>query len=279
MSAGNAGLHRDLALIEQGFFAPLRALIGAGYFSLTVSGLEGIPRSRPHVLIANHAGWLPLDALMLGLALHDGLGPEAVPYPTVHRLLYRLPGAPACFAALGLLPASLLQSPVSLPPPQHPLLVFPEGEAGNCKPFWQAYQMRRWHCGCVRLAASRQALIVPVAILGGEESLPVAMTLSCLQPQLGTVLPLPLLGLPLPAVWHIACLPPIDILAQARRRRLDLGSHAGCHQLTAELRAQLQARLDRLSRGRPLACLGRLLGPAPTEPCEREDAPQRLQAL
>jgi hypothetical protein len=51
----------------------------------------------------------------------------------------------------------------------------------------------------VKLAITRGAPIVPVAVLGVEESLPVAWIVRALEPVVGLVVGLPLALVPLPA--------------------------------------------------------------------------------
>ena len=47
----------------------LRKLLQVGYFDLGVEGAEHLPRRGPVVYVANHAGWFPLDAFFVGLAI------------------------------------------------------------------------------------------------------------------------------------------------------------------------------------------------------------------
>ncbi len=89
--------------------------------------------------------------------------------------------------------------------------VYPEGVEGNCKSFLHAYQMQKWRTGFLRLALARGATIVPLAILGGEECMPVVTTIRFLKPLLGTILPLPLSLLPLPSHWKFIFHEPVDI--------------------------------------------------------------------
>jgi 1-acyl-sn-glycerol-3-phosphate acyltransferase len=85
-----------------------------------------------------------------------------------------------------------------------PLVVFPEGIQGLSKPFAQRYQLKRFgRGGFVKLALRSGAPIVPVAIVGAEETSPLLARLP------GGFLGLPYLPvtplgpLPLPARWSI----------------------------------------------------------------------------
>jgi hypothetical protein len=121
--------------------------------------------------------------------------------------------------------------------------LFPEGERGNTKPFWQAYRMRPWNRGFVRAAIARCAPIVPAAILGGEECVPVAWTVKFLERRIGAVIGLPLSLVPLPSAWEIAFHPPG---ALAHRRRAERPGHgaadAGSPRRRAPARATVVAR-------------------------------------
>lgn len=248
---------RDLAAVERRLFRPLRFLLKQGCFRLEVKNLDLVPLEGPIVFVSNHSGWLPLDALMLSLVIHDRLGPAHLPYFAVHKLLLQLPLISHYVRDLGLFRADWLKEPARLPPELRSIMIFPEGEAGNFKPFWQAYQMREWHCGFVNLAAQRQAQVVPLVIIGAEESLPVALSFKFFKPLIGTLLPLPLSPIPLPSRWKIVFLPPLDVSALAEHEQVHLHNPDQCHYLAAHIGPDIQATLDHEAAGRPLARLGR----------------------
>lgn len=82
-----------------------------------------------------------------------------------------------------------------------PVIVFPEGFLGISKPFTQRYQLKRFgRGGYIKLALKLKVPIVPVAIVGAEESMPLLAKLP------GGMFGLPYLPLtppPLPARWRI----------------------------------------------------------------------------
>ncbi len=236
--------------IERRFLKPLRRLVELNYFRLRVRGVEHVPRSGPVIFVANHSGWLPLDALFLLLALHDSGPPERLPYLIVHDLLIQWPLVYDLLKNLGLIPADWLHyGREPLPAELNPIAIFPEGAEGNCKPFWQAYHMKRWKTGFVRLALQRRAQVVPVAIIGGEESLPVAATLEQLKPLIGSVAALPLSLTPMPSSWKLYFMEPVDFslypetLAQNRE---------ACEELAQEVCQIVQGRLSNKAWKNPL---------------------------
>jgi len=92
------------------------------------------------------------------------------------------------------------------------ILVFPEGVKGSGKTWKHRYQLQTFGRGFMRLALQTGAPIVPVAVIGGEESIISVYNFASLAKLLGMpYLPihplLPLLGplayLPLPVQFHV----------------------------------------------------------------------------
>jgi 1-acyl-sn-glycerol-3-phosphate acyltransferase len=62
------------------------------------------------------------------------------------------------------------------------VLVFPEGQKGSRKLYWQRYRLRRFgRGGFVRTAMRAGVPIVPVAVLGAEEAMPTFAQIGALQ--------------------------------------------------------------------------------------------------
>ena len=59
-------------------------------------------------------------------------------------------------------------------------MVFPEGIGGSGKTWWKRYQLQRFGTGFVRIALQTQSPIVPVAIVGCEETYPSLFTVDWL---------------------------------------------------------------------------------------------------
>lgn len=248
---------RDMAFMLTKVVPVLRALIRMGYFSLDVEGAAQIPRQGPVVYVGNHAGWFTLDAFICGLVLADTVGIERTPWWAVQDQLLRAPLLGRLFERVGSFPASWLREPCELPPEMSVFTIYPEGTEGNCKPFWRAYQMRPWHTGFVRLAVKQRALIVPVTAIGGEECLPVAATIRALEPLLGTILPLPLFPLPLPARWRFIFHPPVSVEALGSDDPAELRRQYRA--LADSVQSTVQRSLDRQTSSHRLGRIGRLL--------------------
>lgn len=186
---------------------PLAELLYERYWRVRTSGLEHVP-SGPSLLVANHAGVLPLDGPVLHLALQRER-------PELPEARWLLDDQTLSAPVLGKL-AVRLGAVRSTPEHAHrllaegrPVIVFPEGAQGAMKPFVERYQLQRFgRGGYLKVALREHVPVVPVAIVGSAESSPAL-------PQL----PLGLWGLehlpiplpPLPARWHLRFGPAVDL--------------------------------------------------------------------
>jgi 1-acyl-sn-glycerol-3-phosphate acyltransferase len=180
------------------------------WFRVEVFGLENLPEDGGALVVANHSGTIPLDGLMLTVAVHDH----------AHRDL-RLLGADLVYQVpvLGHL-ARKAGHTLACPADAERLLrkgelvgVFPEGFKGVGKPFGERYRLQRFgRGGFVGTALRSGAPIVPCAIVGAEEIYPKIADLRPLARLLGLpyfpITPtFPLLGpaglIPLPSKWMI----------------------------------------------------------------------------
>jgi 1-acyl-sn-glycerol-3-phosphate acyltransferase len=159
------------------------AILYRWYFRVETFGIGRIPEGRA-LLIANHAGQLPFDAMMLGAAtlleaepprIARGMGEYWIPQlPFVNWLATRsgnLVGTPEnC--------AHLLEN-------DECVMVFPEGVRGMNKTYDQRYRLQRFGLGFLRLALETDTPIVPVGIVGSEEQQPGLLNLRGLGRALG----------------------------------------------------------------------------------------------
>ncbi len=254
----------DDALWEERLAPAVERLVRAGYFSFSIEGAEHVPPDARAVFAQNHAGWFPLDALFVGLAIRRAAGPCRTPFFATAEAALAIPGLGAVLRRAGAVPSRWFRRPERLPRQIRSCAIFPEGVRGNTKPFWEAYRMRPWSRGFVRVAIARQCPIVPVAILGGEECLPVAWTVRALEPFVGSVLGLPLSPVPLPTRWKLVFHEPIE-LGAGREALTDQGY---CSAVARHVQAIVQRTLDREARSRLLGRLSsmvELLGQGPGE--------------
>jgi 1-acyl-sn-glycerol-3-phosphate acyltransferase len=145
----------------------LTALLHRHYFRTEVHGLEHVPRGRA-LLIANHSGQIPIDALIIGLAVFlDSERPRLV-RTMVEKWMQTIPFIAPWIARLGQVVGvpdncNLLLAREEL------ILAFPEGVRGIVKPFTRRYQLEEFGPGFMRMALATDSPIVPVAVIGAEE--------------------------------------------------------------------------------------------------------------
>jgi 1-acyl-sn-glycerol-3-phosphate acyltransferase len=267
---GAGGPEIDRRLLRR-IVPAMRALVRLRYFSLEVEGTEHLPSDGRTVYAANHAGWFPLDAFFTGLAVSDALGEGRTPFFAASDSALALPGVGTFLRRMGALPASWIRRPERLPPGLDAFGIFPEGVEGNCKPFWEAYRLRTFNRGFVRLAVARDLPIVPVAVLGGEECLPVAWTVRVLEPLVGSIFGMPLCAFPLPARWKVVFHPPLRL---PPRGRAGLSDASWAAAVARDVRRTVQATLDAERGDRVLARLSEAVAARSPERAAREANPR-----
>jgi 1-acyl-sn-glycerol-3-phosphate acyltransferase len=150
---------------------PAARALATRWFRTTVRGADALP-DGPALLVANHAGTLPLDGAMIQLAVHDADPANRVlrmlaadrmfATPVLGELTRRMGATLACAEDVDRLLAA-----------GHLVLVFPEGFKGIGKPYRDRYRLQRFGRGGFVAAALRAKVpIVPVAVVGSEEIYP-----------------------------------------------------------------------------------------------------------
>lgn len=176
------------------------------YLRVNSEGMENLPKKGPVIFIANHSGFMGFDALMIGHQIY--LHTKRVPRIIAHKLWFLRPEISVHAKRLGLIPATL-ENGLKILKKNQGLILFPEGEEGNFKPTKYRYRLRRFRRGFVRLALQTGAPIVPVAVIGAEETSITISQIRWAKDLLGIIIPVPLNVIPLPAKWHIKFLKPI----------------------------------------------------------------------
>ncbi|AUH67067.1 MULTISPECIES: lysophospholipid acyltransferase family protein [Gordonia] len=201
----------DPHFTESVFFPAVRQVYEK-WFRVEVTGVENLPTAGAGLLVANHAGSIPIDAVITSLAVRDN-HPEgrylrllaadmAFETPVVGDLARRVGATLACNDdADALLRRGELTA------------VWPEGYKGIGKLYKDRYKLQRFgRGGFVTTALRTGAPIIPVSIVGSEEIYPMIADLKPLARALGLpyfpITPLfPWLGplgvIPLPSKWHI----------------------------------------------------------------------------
>jgi len=231
-------------------FMPAALALYRRWFRVRMRGLEHVPAGGPALVVANHSGVLPLDAIMLQAGLFAD-------HPA-HRNL-RLLGADLVYELPGLADLARRSGHTRADPDcARQLLaagqlvgVFPEGYKGIGKPFAERYRLQRFgRGGFARTAISAGVPIIPCAIVGAEEIYPMLgnaeraarrlglpyFPLTPLFPWLG-----PLGAIPLPSNWIIEFSAPVP--AGTGTVTPDESQVAG---LAGQVRDTIQDRVDAL---------------------------------
>jgi 1-acyl-sn-glycerol-3-phosphate acyltransferase len=238
---------------------PLSSFLYRTYWRVGVEGLAYVPDEGRALLVANHGGVLPWDAVMIASAvLEDHSSPRVVRtlYPSIFRFL---PGVGRILTTFGQV-ADTAENAARLLEQDQLVLVFPEGAEGLGKLFWNRYKIQRFRRGgSAGLAIRAGAPIVPVAVVGAEETYPMLADIRPLAEALRLpffpVTPLfPWLGplglIPLPSKWSIAFGEPI---ATAEYGPDAADDPALVARLGEEVRARVQELLDERLAARPSA--------------------------
>ncbi|MGQ0502650.1 MAG: lysophospholipid acyltransferase family protein [Panacagrimonas sp.] len=177
----------------------LMKLLYERYFRVTAHGLENVPSTGRALIIGNHSGQLPADGGIVGYALlTNPHGPRA-PRAMMERFLPSVPFIGNLLNSFGAVIGDPLNCAKMLEA-EESIIVFPEGVRGAGKPFRKRYKLQRFGTGFVHMAMEYRAPIIPVGIVGCEETMPSLGNLEFLARLIGvpyvSIVPLPL---PLPA--------------------------------------------------------------------------------
>jgi 1-acyl-sn-glycerol-3-phosphate acyltransferase len=158
------------------------------WFRADVEGVENIPSSGGALLVSNHSGALPPDAAMIGKAIKEE-HPRPRPLNiTVEHFFKGYPGFSMLIPKIGCVAAHPANVQRLLFDEQQLVLVFPEGRKGTEKLYKDRYKLRRFgRGGFVEAAMRAQAPIVPVCVVGAEESAPIFAQVNFLQKLTGLI--------------------------------------------------------------------------------------------
>jgi 1-acyl-sn-glycerol-3-phosphate acyltransferase len=187
------------------------------YFRVDSQGIEHVPATGAAILVANHSGVLPMDAAMMCLDILRRMDPPRIPRAIADHFVPRLPFVSTLFARLGAVSGT--RGNVRMLLEQGELVaIWPEGTTGPAKPFADRYRIKEWRVGFAELAIRHAIPVVPVAIVGAEESWPLAMKLRGLRAFGSPYLPVPATPIPLPAHYHLRYGEPLHLHGGSRSK-------------------------------------------------------------
>jgi len=230
------GLHADAVRRAVRWGRPLYRR----YFRVESSGIEHVPSSGAAILVPNHSGTLPIDGAMLWLDVVQRTG--RVLRPIADRFVPRLPFVSTVFARTGVVSGTHTNVRRLLEVGEL-IVIFPEGVSGPAKPFRERYQLQKWRVGHAELAIRHRAPIIPVAIIGAEESWPVLFRIRAFHAFGAPYLPVPASLVPLPVQLHLHYGPPLELHRQYPVEAADDPDALAA--AAAEVRAAVEALITR----------------------------------
>jgi 1-acyl-sn-glycerol-3-phosphate acyltransferase len=234
------------------------------WFRVEAEGLENVPSDGGALLVCNHAGALPPDGPMIMQAIRNEHPSPRPLYMLGEHWFKGYPGVSMLAAKLGVVPAHPANAQRLLGDEGRLALVFPEGMKGSGKVLWQRYRLRRFgRGGFVRTALRAKVPIVPIALVGGEEAMPIFAHMRSLQKATGLLYApfnhaFPHFGLAaalmyMPAKFRIRFLEPLDLPSLPEDTIEDA---AAVQAIAEEIRARIQGSLDGMIAERRSVWLG-----------------------
>jgi len=232
-----------------------RTLVGFLYhywFRVEVEGVENVPSEGGAMLVANRGGAGPPDGAMIAKALAQEHPRPRPLHLSTERTFAGVPGVGMLVTKLGGVAAHPANVHRLLFDESQLVLVFPEGRSG--KPLSERYRLAKFGGGeYVEAAMRARAPIVPIAVLGAEEAVPVFARVNPLR-RLTRLPRVPVMPpVPLPAKFRIRFLEPVNTDGLGDAPWQDRGL---VQSLSHEIRALIQENLLELVAQRRSVWLG-----------------------
>jgi 1-acyl-sn-glycerol-3-phosphate acyltransferase len=164
--------------------------------------------------------------------------PPRIPRAVADHFVPRLPFLSTLFARLGVVSGTRANVRALIEQDQL-IAIWPEGVAGPAKSFRDRYRIKEWRVGFAELAIRYRVPVVPVAIVGAEESWPLAMKLRGLHLFGAPYVPIAATPIPLPTHYRLRYGAPLH---------LDGGPHANADDpdVVADAASRVRVALERL---------------------------------
>lgn len=226
------------------------------WFRAEWEGLEKIPADGGALLVANHAGAIPSDAPIIMHGIETEL--ERPVYGLADYFFRKMPVVGTMWSRLGGLPAHPDNAYRLLREQRQLVLVFPEGTKGPSKLVSERYQLGRFgRGGFVEIAMRAGVPVIPIAVMGSEETMPILAKL----PSVARVVGIPYMpitanmvafgplgaAIPFPAKIKLRVLDPVTFNVQPDQERY---SKSRIMDESEKIRDQIQAELYNMLRER-----------------------------
>src|SRR4051794_31594292 len=170
---------------SESFVSRLEPLLDFYYrywFRVETEGIENVPSEGGALLVANHSGALPPDGPMVMEAIRNEHPDPRPLYMLGENWFKGYPGVGMLTNKIGLVGAHPANATRLLRDEGRLVMVFPEGMKATRKLYWQRYRLRRFgRGGFVKTALRTGAPIVPIAVVGAEEAMPIFAHVPLLQ--------------------------------------------------------------------------------------------------
>ena len=164
-----------------------RRLYGPMYrswFRAEWEGLKKIPPKGGALLVANHAAAIPSDAPVIMHGIEEELGRPV--YGLADYFFRSAPWVGTMWSRVGGVPAHPDNALRIMRDQGDLVLVFPEGTKGPSKTYTDRYRLRRFgRGGFVEIAMRAGVPVIPIAVVGAEESMPILFRLPTVARVLG----------------------------------------------------------------------------------------------
>jgi 1-acyl-sn-glycerol-3-phosphate acyltransferase len=149
---------------------PLLSFMHNAYWRVDNTGLDNIPDDGRALLVSNHSGQLPWDGTMIGAAVWNEHDAQRLVRCLYGPWMATLPVFSTVFTKMGHTVATVANG-ARLLEQDELVAVFPEGTQGLGKLYKDRYQLARFgRGGFVKMALSTGSPIIPVAVVGAEET-------------------------------------------------------------------------------------------------------------
>jgi 1-acyl-sn-glycerol-3-phosphate acyltransferase len=230
---------------------PLFHLLYDYYFRVQCEGVTNIPGEGRCLLVSNHSGTIPWDGVMLKVAVKKEHPKHRDVRWLAEDFIFHFPFLGSFTNRVGAVRACQ-ENAERLLRQEALVAVFPEGIKGIGKLFKERYKLQRFgRGGFIKLCLRTGTPVVPVAVVGAEETHPMLLRLEALSrtfglPYIPVTPTFPLLGplglVPAPTKWKIVFGPPISFPGYGPEAE---GDEILVGRLAEQVRGNIQEMLDR----------------------------------